>query len=131
MKHIEKFEKFNPINELTGAYMKRAAKSADEIGKTSTKLTHTIKNRQSNKFRKYTNPALQEYAKKLGFDIQKLEQEYNVYGVDRNKRDASFIILNNGEIENLKYELWDNGGLRKIQKLAQAIAKDSGKSKKL
>ena len=131
MKHIKKFEKFNPINELTGAYMKRAAKNADEIGKTSTELIHTIKNRQSNKFRKYTNPALQEYAKKLGFNIQKLEQEYNVYGVDRNKREAAFVILNNGEIENLEYNNWDNGELKKIQKLAQAIAKDSGKSKKL
>lgn len=129
MKHLKTFEKFEEINEISGAMVNRATDKAYDIARRSDdSVTSTIKFRQRSKFSGYINPNIKKIAQNFGFDIYKDE---NTFVVKLDNSTMAYIDVN-GKISNeLDTTKVETNTLRKLQRLANAIKQDNTESNEL
>lgn len=121
MKHITTFEDYNPVNEVTGAYVSKVA--SKPIAADSDELTKAIKNRQRTTLDYYINPELEKMAQRLGFNIAKVnDATFKVSKVGETS--DGFWISTDGKIENLDTGTYDTVTLKKIKTLQRAIVQD-------
>lgn len=121
MKHIQTFEKYQPVNELTGALVDRAKKVAQEREKdlNTDVITSNLKKRQAISFKYYINPNIKDLANKLGFKVFK-DGEWFKITIGENY----FWISEEGNYEGFDPENFDSTTLRKIQRFTNAVKAD-------
>src|ERR1035437_8854870 len=75
MEKLKTFEKFNKMNELTGALIDRSRKSAflkrNDLYNENDPIAANLKNQQGFKFDTYINPELVKYAESYGIKLYK------------------------------------------------------------